>query len=425
MQSSSWERSKERQLRYVRRRPEITHLYRIIFNHREDLSYTWEERFQQRYGVLRDCVLKAFDAYLDCGILAHGAARAHCGNCNHSILIAFSCKQRGVCPSCSTKRALIFAENLHDNILAHVPHRHVVFSLPKRLRVYFRYDRKLHQILFTSAWESLREMYEAPVPDGVPGAVLALHTCGEALNHNPHIHGICTDGVFLPDGSFQQVPKLSTEKLTELLTHKVLSELKAKDLITDTAIAQLLSQSHTGFSAWMGDPIEPGDGERRLFVSRYIDRGPVASSKIEIVDDIITYHHNCEHLPTAEFNALEFLAALSVHIPNKWEQLTRHYGYYSTRLRGERKKLLATTTPIILEPLEKRKASSAWAALIKQIYEVNPLTCEKCGSEMKIVAFIQDSKEINKIIKHLRLPDYRAPPHSNQGVHYQPFEEAP
>ena len=91
----------------------------------------------------------------------------------------------------------------------------------------------------------------------------------------------------------------------------------------------------------MGELIEPGDDERRLFVSRYIDRGGrVASSKIEVTDDIITYRHDSEHLPPAEFDPLEFLAALSVHIPNirlrlsasarqEWEQLSRHYGYYS------------------------------------------------------------------------------------------------
>ena len=98
----------------------------------------------------------------------------------------------------------------------------------------------------------------------------------------------------------------------------------------------------------MGESIEPGDRERRLFVSRYIDRGAVASSKIEITDDIITYCHDSGHLPTAEFDALEFLAALSVHIPNKWEQLTRHYGFYSTRIRGERKKKLPSNPTLIL-----------------------------------------------------------------------------
>jgi hypothetical protein len=31
-----------------------------------------------------------------------------------------------------------------------------------------------------------------------------------------------------------------------------------------------------------------------------------------------------------------------------------------------------------------------WAQLIKRIYEVDPLVCPSCGSEMKVVAFIID-----------------------------------
>jgi anaerobic ribonucleoside-triphosphate reductase len=50
-----------------------------------------------------------FDEYLNCGILAHGTARVYCDDCKHSLLIAFSCKRRGVCPSCGAKRAVKFA----------------------------------------------------------------------------------------------------------------------------------------------------------------------------------------------------------------------------------------------------------------------------------------------------------------------------
>lgn len=32
---------------------------------------------------------------------------------------------------------------------------------------------------------------------------------------------------------------------------------------------------------------------------------------------------------------------------------------------------------------------------------MDPLVCTKCGSEMKILAVITDSYEINKILKHL------------------------
>jgi len=50
-------------------------------------------------GGLPEFVKKEFDAFLECGILAHGFVRARCGGFAHEKLIAFSCKRRGFCPS--------------------------------------------------------------------------------------------------------------------------------------------------------------------------------------------------------------------------------------------------------------------------------------------------------------------------------------
>ena len=56
-----------------------------------------------------------------------------------------------------------------------------------------------------------------------------------------------------------------------------------------------------------------------------------------------------------------------------------------------------------------------WAALIKRVYEVDPLLCPKCGGSMKIVAFIEKRDQadvIERILKHCGLwdrPASRAP----------------
>jgi hypothetical protein len=39
--------------------------------------------------------------YLECGILCFGFARALCTGCGQAFVVAFSCKGRGVCPSCN------------------------------------------------------------------------------------------------------------------------------------------------------------------------------------------------------------------------------------------------------------------------------------------------------------------------------------
>ena len=41
---------------------------------------------------------------------------------------------------------------------------------------------------------------------------------------------------------------------------------------------------------------------------------------------------------TKIFEALEWLAAMCSHVPNKGEQMARYYGFYSNVARGKRKK---------------------------------------------------------------------------------------
>ncbi len=51
---------------------------------------------------------------------------------------------------------------------------------------------------------------------------------------------------------------------------------------------------------------------------------------------------------------------------------------------------------------------SAWARLINKVYRINSLICEKCGSDMSIVAFILEPEQINRIMKYF-LNNGRAP----------------
>lgn len=71
-----------------------------------------------------------FDAFLDCGILAHGFLRLHCGDWGGDKLVAFSCQRRGFCPACGGRRMAQTAVHLVDHVIPHVPARQWVLSLP-------------------------------------------------------------------------------------------------------------------------------------------------------------------------------------------------------------------------------------------------------------------------------------------------------
>jgi hypothetical protein len=200
----------------------------------------------------------------------------------------------------------------------------------------------------------------------------------------------------------------------------VLAELVTRGLITDDDVAQILAQEHTGFGAWVGEPFE--EANRTKFVARYIERGPISLEKLTIQDDIITYTTKDER--AHEFDAMEFLALLSCHIPKPYESITRYYGWYSCRARGERAKRKPTQNSPPLEPAAGRPSLS-WAQCFKRVYEINPLECPKCKGEMRIIAFVTNQREVSKIADSLGIPHSTAPPPIPRAPQQELFDEIP
>ena len=84
---------------YERHQPEKTLLYQIIKEY-----YPQFLAHMERQGrSLPLYVQRDFDDYLECGRLERGFLRVRCEDCHHERLVAFSCKHRGICPSCGAR----------------------------------------------------------------------------------------------------------------------------------------------------------------------------------------------------------------------------------------------------------------------------------------------------------------------------------
>ncbi len=117
---------------YVRHRPEQTTLYRLVQQH----AATFFAQAEDAAGAdLPQFVKDEFDAFLECGILAHCFLGLRCSDCGHDKLVAFSCKRRGFCPSCGARRMAQTAAHLVEHVIPHVPVRQWVPSLPIALRL--------------------------------------------------------------------------------------------------------------------------------------------------------------------------------------------------------------------------------------------------------------------------------------------------
>jgi Putative transposase len=326
---------------------------------------------------------------------------------------------RYFCPSCHQKRVLQFGAWVADEVLAPVPHRQYVFTVPKMLRVYFRRDRRLLGKLSRCAADAMKTLFRAASKDtkAVPGIIVVIQTYGDLVNFHPHLHALVSDGVFTPTGWFVAFPKIDLYVLEHLFRHRVLRLLLRERRIDEAVIRKLLGWRHSGFSLHNAVRIGAGDTEGRSGVAEYILRSPFSLEKVRYQARTGTIIYQSKMHPVLKrnfevFSAPDWLAALTAHIPNAGEHLVRYYGWYSNVNRGKRRKAQGEDPSSIDEYSEvsASAATRAWARLIKQVYEVDPLVCPRCAGPMRIIAFIEQPAVIEKSLRHLAL--WPAPAHS-------------
>jgi hypothetical protein len=193
-------------------------------------------------------------------------------------LLTFSCRRRGICPSCDAKRAAAFAAFLHDQVMENVPHA----TIPKMLRVYFLHHRELLGELARAAYETLRDLMAAAFEEEAPrpGMVAVVQTFGDAARFHPQVHALCSRGGWNGRGEWAPVPYVDTRKAEELFGHRVLGLLKSKELLSEERLELLLSWRRSGFSADDSVRIPASDRTTLEHVPRYILRCPVSLSRM-------------------------------------------------------------------------------------------------------------------------------------------------
>ena len=116
--------------RYQQRRPEETILYQTVAKHYR----TFEAITEASDKRLPKHVSQEFEAFLKCGILAHGFLRLRCEDCKHEKIVAFSCKKREFCSSCGGKRMAESAAHPVEEVFPKVGIRQWVLSFPMPVR---------------------------------------------------------------------------------------------------------------------------------------------------------------------------------------------------------------------------------------------------------------------------------------------------
>jgi hypothetical protein len=286
------------------------------------------------------------------------------------------------------------------------------------------------------AWKCINEFFHVICPqagkDAVPGAISCPQTSGNLLNWHPHTHYLVSDGLFAHDGTFYQLPQVTTDELdglTRIFRARVIEMLKARAGLSEELAENILSwRYNSGFSVHNQVRIEAADRQGLEQLARYIIRSPLSLCRLELCPNgTIIYHANNNKIHPGFkanfriFDPMTFLAQLCQHTPERRTKKNFFYGHYSNAGRGKRKREATNedeleVLPASSIPLSVRKR---WARLIAKIYKVNPLICSNCGGLMKIKNFVLDPQDIEDIMTSLGIEF--AQPHNNSPPDQQPL----
>ena len=485
--------------RYQRREPEKTLLHRIVRAHLATFLADAAERYPS--GDIPANIRAKFERYLRCGILRHGFARVRCPTCRDELLVGFSCKNRGVCPSCCARRMADSAAHLRDCVFPSVPVRQWVFTLPKRLRFLLAWRPKLVSLMLRLflralfAWQR-RCARKQGIAAPLCGAVSFVQRFGSALNLNIHVHAILPDGVFFEEDNGQVrfhplfPPKYSDlEKLIRKLVPGLLRKLGDEELpehaewmlslcqaLATGAPAQATDPPRglgvfcEGFSLHAGVFVSAMDGDALERLARYCARPPLSLRRLELQEDGQILYHAKHAAPGAprllRLSPMQFMGRLAALIPPPRAHLTRFHGIFAPHSKHRSRIIpepcpaaaaapepptvtpdlpiatpdlsiatqqqapsaaLATAGPDPLSPPSRGPYRLPWATLLRRVFAIEVLTCDRCGGKRRLVALIDKDAAIKKILTHLGLPTQpptawpaRAPPRTADGVDWWP-----
>jgi len=228
-----------------------------------------------------------------------------------------------------------------------------------------------------------------------------------------------TEGGADKAGIFHKIPRIDDSRLAELFAREVLSFLVGKELLSPEWAERLLSWRHSGFS--VHSKVRAKTKKEAERVGKYMIRPLLSLERLSFdeKEGKVSYRYGESAEEVERMDYLEFIARVTSHIPDKGQVTVRYFGLYANAHRGKVKK--ASLGPLALRMAEDKLRpvpAKGCAEMIRKVYEVNPLTCLRCGATMKIIAFLTDSAVVDRIINHLNLTFVAAKP-SPPRVAYQ------
>jgi len=334
---------------------------------------------------------------LGCGDPKNGFIQLRCTNCGESKIVPFSCKSR-LCPSCTHIQLQERIMKIKSIMIKGVGHRHVVLTTPKELWGYFLKDRSLLNVMADAGAQLIKDILSFYRKEGIePGIILIIQTAGRALNFNPHLHLLITEGGLSKDGRWHTLSYISQDLLGRKWKYFLLTRLKGylpKNERTRKLIDTLFKEKPLFITYCKKEK------KRKIdivgYLVKYVISSPISYRRIiQYKDNEVIFRYQEREGAKNKVKRLTvfgFIYLLLQHIPEENQKMIHYYGLYA---RHQAKKL-----KLIVEELARSFNQRGWEAeqekllaeilsfpttyreRIKLTFNKDPCICPTCGEEM-------------------------------------------
>ena len=271
-------------------------------------------------------------------------------DCGHDYFVAYSCKGRGVCPSCNTRRMVETAAHMTDHVFARLPVRQWVLSVPKRLRYFMQRDGAVLNMVLRIFLRVIAQTLQTHSPGAVKvdkatlhiGAVAFIHRFGSSLNEHVHFHVCAVDGVFeeVPGIVFHPASAIDETAVAQVQTdlrRRILRAFVGRGLLESFEAKEMLAYKHSGFSVDAGVCIEADDRAALERLLRYCARPPFAMDRLRKEGAELVYRCAKQHSDPGSdkrgakadelhLTPLELIARIAALVPPPRTHRHRYFG---------------------------------------------------------------------------------------------------
>ncbi|MFC7372292.1 transposase [Fictibacillus iocasae] len=367
----------------------------ILKDHFDGFWKLHDLRFPEAYRKdIRETVLKA----MRCGSSDLGYSKYECLGCDgkpNPVFVCFTCKSR-FCHKCGKKYTDDWSDKQQEMIF-NVPHRHMVFTVPKELRNIFFQDRKKLNELAKKVAEVFQFYYQrkSKKRNLQVGVITVIHTFGRDLKFNPHIHALVTEGAIDHKNEWVSCDFISYDFLRKSW-QKVVMDMTKEWFPHNPAVQELINELYQrypkGFYVNAEQKMKDAKGAAK-YIGRYLARPAVAEYRIEEYNgETVQFwyeDHQTGKRVDKKVSVFRFLYELLQHISPKHFRMVGRFGLYSRRSYKRAKAVLSLhsfmRTKQIQWVFQRAKKKKTYRQRMIEAFDRDPFQCPHCKNQMELV----------------------------------------